>query len=238
MPARNCETRPVSWRTHRNKELAEVVQTEGYQVWTMWMGFLTHRDNLGYFDGGNGTLKDAFFPHDSNITLEKIDSMKRALHDKGLIILYEIESIEYVLVPKISNFNKLVGNLSDHTTYPAPPKDVITAWEQRTNAVYTPLIRCIDDVKTPYKHRTDGVRTEGKGKGQGKDKENHIHLDEKLINSRLGKIATKDMIKACLREFHPSVWWKIGKFLTKRYPSGGDRSFAEAEREFLKETRK
>lgn len=222
MPARNCETRPISWRIHRNKELSEVVKSEGYQIWTMWIGFLTHRDNLGFFDGGNGTLKDAFYPHDSNITLEKIDSMKRALHNVGLIILYEIEGIEYVLCPKISNFNKLTGNLSDQTTYPAPPKDVITAWEQRFNEVFTPLIR-----------RIDNVPTEGKGKDKGKIK----HIDEKLINSRLGRIATKDMIKALLRESPQEEWWKVSKFLTKRYPDGGDRSCAEAERELIKELR-
>jgi len=230
MPARNCETRPISWRIHRNKELAEVVKTEGYQIWTMWIGFLTHRDNLGFFDGGNGTLKDAFYPHDSNITLEKIDSMKKALHSVGLIILYEIEGIEYVLCPKISNFNKLTGNLSDQTTYPAPPKDVITAWEQRFNEVFTPLIRCMDGVRTLLIRRPNAVRTEDKGKDK--------NIDDKVINSRLGRIATKDMIKAFLREVPQSQWWKVSKFLTKRYPDGGDRSFAEAEREFIKETRK
>ena len=222
MPARNCETRPVSWRTNRNKAVADVVKKEGYEAWPMWIGFLTHRDNLGFFDGGNGTLKDAFFPHDSNITLEKIDSLKRALADVGLIILYKIEGIEYVLCPKISNFNKLTGNLSDQTTYPAPPKDVITAWEQRFNEVFTPLIR-----------RIDNVPTEGKGKDKGKYK----NIDEKLINSRLGRIATKDMIKALLKEIPQNQWWKVNKFLTKRYPDGGDRGFVEAEREVIKEMR-
>jgi hypothetical protein len=198
------------------------VKKEGYETWALWVGFLTHRDNLGFFDGGNGTLKDAFFPHDDTINFEKLTKMKKALHDEGLIILYQVEGIEYVLCPKVNNFNKLTGNLSDHTDYPAPPKDVITAWERRMNDVYTPLIRC-----------SDSVRTEGKDKGKDKYKD----IDEKIINSRLGKIATKDMIKAFLKEVPRDQWWKVSRFLIKRYPDGGDRAFAEAEREVVKEKR-
>jgi|GEM_PF-3526091 len=311
MPARNCETRPVSWRIHRNTALAEIVKTEGYQIWPMWIGFLTHRDNLGFFDGGSGTLKDAFFPHDSNITLEKIVSMKRALHDAGLIIIYNVDGIEYVLCPKISNFNKLTGNLSDQTTYPSPSKDVITAWEQRFNEVFTPIIRCTDDVRTPFKHRKDSVPTEGKGEGKGQDKgkskdytstiekfffsidpkwfktlqaaypkvnlttefekmkawlvsnpekaKKNIKrfavnwlsrnkpesssgsapakfiITDKMLEDRLGKIATKPMIKKLMQEIPQTLWWKVDQYLRKRYKGSNGSSFAEAERELVAE---
>lgn len=303
MPARNCETRPVSWRIHRNTALARAVKKEGYEIWAMWVGFLTHRDNLGFFDGGNGTLKDAFFPHDDTINFEKITNMKKALHDEGLIILYQVDGIEYVLCPKVNNFNKLTGNLSDHTDYPAPPKDVITAWEQRMNDVYTPLIRCTDD-----------VRTEGKGKGQDKDKgksKNYtvtvekffssidpkwfktlqtaypkvnltaefekmkawlvsnpekakknikrfafnwlsrnkpesapagsgpakLIITDQLLEGRLGKIATKPMIKKLMQEIPQTLWWKVDQYLRKRYPGSNGSSFAEAERELIAEVR-
>lgn len=59
---------------------------------------------------------------------------------------------------------------------------------------------------------------------------------DKLCSEKLGKIATKDMIKAVLREISQEVWWKVDKFLQKRY-SGGGNGFAEAEREVIVEAR-
>jgi hypothetical protein len=57
----------------------------------------------------------------------------------------------------------------------------------------------------------------------------------KLLSEKLGRIATKDMIKAILREIPDTLWWKVDNFLKKQYPDGGN-GFAEAEREVIAET--
>ncbi len=59
---------------------------------------------------------------------------------------------------------------------------------------------------------------------------------DKFLSEKLGKIATKDMIKVILREIPQELWWKVDNFLKKRYPGGGN-GFAEAEREIIMETR-
>ncbi len=59
---------------------------------------------------------------------------------------------------------------------------------------------------------------------------------DKFCSEKLGMIATKDMIKAVLREIPQELWWKVDKFLQKRYPGGGN-GFAEAECEAIVEVR-
>jgi len=59
---------------------------------------------------------------------------------------------------------------------------------------------------------------------------------DKLLSDKLGRIATKDMIKAVLREIPQEFWCRVGRFLQKRYPGGGN-GFAEAEREVIAEAR-
>ncbi|MFA5350253.1 MAG: hypothetical protein WC357_02845 [Candidatus Omnitrophota bacterium] len=58
----------------------------------------------------------------------------------------------------------------------------------------------------------------------------------KSLSEKLGRIATKDMIKSILREIPQELWWKVDNFLKKRYPGGGN-GFAEAEREVIAEAR-
>ncbi len=57
---------------------------------------------------------------------------------------------------------------------------------------------------------------------------------DKNIETKLGRIATKDMIKNLMKEIPEGFWWKIDQFLKKRYPGGGN-GFIEAEREIQKE---
>jgi hypothetical protein len=323
MPARNCKTRPVSWKTHRNKALADAVIKmgeyykdfkKGFIVWPVWIGFLTHRDNVGYFDGAAGIMRDNFFPHftgDSGypeVTPEEVKIIRDIFTDVGLIIKYQVNGIDYVLVPKVSNWSRIVGNISDKTDFPLPPKDVIMAWEQRFNEVYTPLIRCSNDVYTPHKRRIYDVSTESKSKIEIENKYiirintffdfppktwlneikktypkinletelskmrawlisnpaspknnfkrfavnwlNHPRakmtesdkeaaaISGRLFEERLGKIATKDMIKKLMREIPQEAWWQIDRFLRKRYPGSDNRAFMEAERELIAEARK
>ncbi len=57
---------------------------------------------------------------------------------------------------------------------------------------------------------------------------------DQLIESALGKIATKDAIKAVLSQMPVQLWWKVDAFLKKRYPGGGG-GFGTAKRELEKE---
>lgn len=65
----------------------------------------------------------------------------------------------------------------------------------------------------------------------------YIKVDNSYLNSQLGKIATKAMIKAVLRGIPQDLWWKVEQYLRKRYPGSGDRGFMTAEGELISEIR-
>lgn len=327
MPIRNCITRPVSWKTHRNKALSEAVEEigktygdirEGFIVWPMWIGLLTHRDNCGFFNGSPGSLREDFYPHHPEITIEEVRKIRDVLKDKGLIIVYQVEGLEYILVPKVSTYSRIVGNISDKSDFPAPPEGVIEEWEARFNEVYTPLIRRSYSENTPDEHRSNDVSPESKSKRESKSKnkskresknytatvekffssldpqwlktlqvaypkanltaefgkmkawlvsnpdkekknikrfavnwlsrnkpegspipagEGKVIITDSMLEQRLGRIATKDMIKKLMREIPQNLWWKVDQFLKRRYPGSNGSSFAEAERDLVAEVR-
>jgi len=187
MPTRNCETRPVTWKIHRNRQLAEAVELmakyydgdlrKGFFIWPMWIGFITHRDNLGFFDGAPGVLRDSFWPHHREINVEEVRAARDILHDRGLIIVYKVEGLEYVLVPKVSHWSRLIGNISTKTDFPLPDEEDIKAWERRMNDVYTPLKRCSNGDDTPYARRSNSVSPESKSKRESKKENNKDYED-------------------------------------------------------------
>jgi len=327
MPIRNCMTRPVSWKTHRNKALSEAVLElgnsygdvrKGFIVWPMWIGFLTHRDNCGFFNGSPGSLREDFYPHHPEVTIDEVRKVRDVLKDRGLIIVYQVEGLDYVLVPKVSKYSKIVGNISDKSDFPPPPEEVIKEWEARFNEVYTPLIRRTNDENTPDEQRMNDVSTESKSKRESKSKnkskkesknyttavekffnsidpawfktlqaaypkinltvefgkmkawlvsnpdkekknikrfavnwlsrnkpegspipsgEGKVIITDNMLENRLGRIATKDMIKKLMKEIPQTLWWKIDQFLKRRYPGSNGSTFAEAQRELVAEAR-
>jgi hypothetical protein len=174
---RNCDTRPISWRIVQNKALARAVIKEGYEIDRMWEGLLTWRDNLGYFDGSPAVLQEYFYAlfkeTSREISVEKAASMRKALEDEGLIIVYQSGGREYILIPKIGNHGGIIGGMSTKSNYPPCPVEIIKAWEERFNDIYMPPQRRINDVYTPYKQRINDIRTEGQGQGQDKGQERH-----------------------------------------------------------------
>lgn len=54
------------------------------------------------------------------------------------------------------------------------------------------------------------------------------------IEKKLGKMATREMVLSLMKEIPSNLWWKIDKYLKKRYPGGGN-AFVEAESEMLRE---
>ena len=327
MPIRNCITRPVSWKTHRNKAVSEAVMEignsygdirKGFIVWPMWIGLLTHRDNCGFFNGSPGSLREDFYPHHPEITIEEVRIIRDVLKNKGLIIVYQVEGLDYILVPKVSTYSRIVGNISDKSDFPSPPEEAIAEWEKRFNEVYTPLVRRTYSESTPDERRTNDVSPESKSKSKieskskskkesknytvvvekffsvldpqwtktlqaaypkinlttefekmkawlvsnpDKPKKNikrfavnwlsrnkpeapasgqensRIIITDRMLEDRLGRIATKDMIKKLMREIPQNLWWKIDQFLKRRYPGSNGSTFAEAERELIAQVR-
>ncbi len=293
MATRNCETRPVTWKIHRNRALAEAVQElgayykdpkKGFIVWPMWIGFITHRDNLGFFEGSPATLRDSFYPHHEEVTIEEARRARDILADKGLIIVYKVDGLEYVHVPKVSRWSRLTGNIAVKTDFPAPPPAVIRAWEDRFQEIYTPPSRTVardgvsyaDKVKAFFKDLDPAWVSELKTAyskidipielahmrvwlisnpddpkknfkkfavnwlnrstpAVGKSKVPGGAKIDTFIQDKLGRIATKDMIKEVLRALPATQWWCVNRFLQKRYPKDDGRSFAAAEREVHKE---
>lgn len=70
---------------------------------------------------------------------------------------------------------------------------------------------------------------------QPKSVQTSTQISETFLNERLGRIATKDMIKVVMREIPQGLWWKINDFIRKRYTGSNGSVFAEAERELLAE---
>jgi len=58
---------------------------------------------------------------------------------------------------------------------------------------------------------------------------------DRLIEDRLGRIATDGMIKAMMREMPQIFWWKIEQFLKKRYPGSNGTAFLRIESELIRE---
>jgi hypothetical protein len=151
----------------QNKALARAVVKEGFEVSWLWTAILTWRDNLGYFDGSPLILQEYFYSIFREIEpvvtvpVEKVKSMRDTLEAEGLIIVYTVNGRDYIMIPKIGVYSRIVGNMAESSKYPPCPDEKIQAWEQRFNDVYTPSIR-----------RSYNVHTEGQGqvKGQGKDK--------------------------------------------------------------------
>ena len=79
---------------------------------------------------------------------------------------------------------------------------------------------------------TNNNASEGSGEASKK-----ITITDSMLEERFGRIATKDMIKKFLREMPEQLWWKVDKFLNKRYPGSNSSSFSEAEREVIAEAR-
>ncbi len=59
-------------------------------------------------------------------------------------------------------------------------------------------------------------------------------VTEDFLNERLGKIATRTMIKNVMRSIPEQYWFKISDFLRRRYP-GSPNSFEEVQCELLQE---
>lgn len=248
MPIRNCETRPISWKTHRNKALADAVIKmgeyykdfkKGFIIWPVWIGLLTHRDNVGYFDGAAGMMRDNFFPHHPKITPEEVRIARNILNDVGLIIVYQVNGIDYILVPKVNNWSRIIGNISDKTDFPLPPKDVITAWERRFNEVYTPLIRRKDTKDTGYEHRTNDVSPESKSKSKSEIEINTYIQQffdyfllktnktlkltperEAIIETRFNEGRTLEELKKAVDNFTADDWQERHRFIDIVYCIG------------------
>ena len=208
MSSRNAEKRPVAWKINYNRELAEISKEMGFEVWPFFIGCITSRDNIGRLEGDEYQLKGMFFPDTRypQVAVEKVRQIRDALVEKGLIIVYVVKDVKYILLPKIGDYSDIVGNMSANSVYPDPPADVIEAWEQRMNDVYTPSKRKLSEV-------------EDKGEGKDKDfkKEKKVLKEKKKFSTPVFK---NDVVELRRK-------YKNDDALVKRHLMG--QGFAEVE---------
>jgi len=57
------------------------------------------------------------------------------------------------------------------------------------------------------------------------------------VEARLGKIATEDMIKACMKGMPDKAWWIVDDFLKRRYPGSNGSQFSKIEAQLIRERR-
>ncbi|MEI8350061.1 MAG: helix-turn-helix domain-containing protein [Candidatus Omnitrophota bacterium] len=67
------------------------------------------------------------------------------------------------------------------------------------------------------------------------NQDNSSAINEEYLSKKLGRIATKEMIKEVLRQIPQTQWWVVGKFLRRRYPASN--GIDEVERELIAESR-
>lgn len=217
MSSRNAEKRPVAWKINYNRELAEISRDMGFEVWPFFVGCITSRDNIGRLEGDEYQLKGMFFPdiRYPQVAVEKVRQIRDALVEKGLIIVYVVKEVKYIMLPKIGEYSDIVGNMSPNSVYPDPPADVIKAWEQRMNDVYTPSKR----VNTPSKRKTSKVEVEGKGEVEDKDlkKEKKVFKEKKKFHTPVFKNDVTELRKR----------YKNDDALVKRHLTG--QGYAEVE---------
>ncbi|MBI5872723.1 MAG: hypothetical protein HZB36_01070 [Candidatus Omnitrophica bacterium] len=183
MSSRNAEKRPVAWKISYNRELAEISKEMGFEVWPFFIGCITSRDNLGRLEGDEYQLKGMFFPDTRypQVAVEKVRQIRDALVEKGLIIVYVVKDVKYIMLPKIGEYSDIVGNMSPNSVYPDPPADVIKMWEQRMNDVYTPA----KSVNTSSKRKSSEVEVEGKV--EDKDFKKKRSLEKKKFSTPVFK---------------------------------------------------
>lgn len=81
-------------------------------------------------------------------------------------------------------------------------------------------------------HQDPDAEKISKSGGNGK-----MEVTEAFLETKLGRIATKDMVRETMRHIPETQWWKVDRFLKKRYPGSSGSIFGEVERELIAEAR-
>lgn len=81
-------------------------------------------------------------------------------------------------------------------------------------------------------HQDPDAEKTSKSGGNGK-----MEVTEAFLETKLGRIATKDMVRETMRHIPETQWWKVDRFLKKRYPGSNGSIFGEVERELIAEAR-
>lgn len=183
---RETATRPLSWRIVISRQVNNAIvrmgkitgsDLGGFLAEVMYTRILANRDNLGRMPADKYTLKGTLFPMSDLVGPEIIEQARNVLADEGLIIIYKVHGVEYLLLPKVGKHSRIIGNMSKVSQCPDPDESVIQDWEKRFADVYTPCTGRLngvdtlfeqdqEDVHTPYKRRSHNVRTEREGEGE------------------------------------------------------------------------
>lgn len=180
---RDTETRPISWRIAISAQVNTAIMKygsmredaqAGFLAEAMFSRMLATRDNLGRMSADKYTLKGILFPICNYVTPDDLQAVRDVLSDVGLIIVYTVNGSEYLVFPKAGEYSRLYGNMSESSQCPEPPAEIVKAWEERFNDVYTPCERRSNNVRTPFERRMNTVQTpyerkfrEGEGEVEG-----------------------------------------------------------------------
>lgn len=95
-------------------------------------------DNLGLAPGDPTLLAGLIFPGHAPDATAFLSALQ-ALEGAGLVFLYGPRLNRVVCVADWGQTQSTVGNMSSVSGYPAPPKQMVSAWEKRTSLKWTPL---------------------------------------------------------------------------------------------------
>lgn len=100
--------------------------------WTMllYTWLIPCQDNLGRLEGDPDVIKGMVFPKLKVVTEAKVEAWLQALHAQGLLFGYTVNGTRYLQFPEDAReeYQKLVGNMTEASDFPAPPEKDYDAW--------------------------------------------------------------------------------------------------------------
>lgn len=86
----------------------------------LYIGLITIADDAGRLPGDRQLLKRHFFPYD-RISETKVEELCQQLHDKELIVFYEVGKEKFIFHPKWKKYQLLKIDRSNSSDFPPPP---------------------------------------------------------------------------------------------------------------------
>lgn len=98
-----------------------------------YIGLITYGDDHGRLRGDGAFLKRQFF-HGDHLSVNRIEKMRDAIRDTGLIEVYSDKNGIYIAHPKWRLYQKLRAERNKDSEYPAPPSDTCQTDDGRASA--------------------------------------------------------------------------------------------------------
>jgi len=132
------------WHKISRSQKVAALSCDSARLLYTWL--IPHCDNLGRMDGDPDVVRGTVVPTLS-VRRTNVVLWLSEMQELGLIQWYEVEGLWYIQVAGWDDHQRIGGNMSKDSDFPAPN----------------------GQVRTAYVRRIDGVSPEGKGKGEGKE---------------------------------------------------------------------